>query len=62
MKKTEVEIGAVYVMKVSNKLVPVRIDRVSSFQGWTGTNLRTDREVQIRSARKLRRKLDSYDQ
>jgi len=55
MKKNEVEVGKTYVVKVSNKLVPVRLDSVSSYGGWNGTNLRTNRGVRIRSAMKLRK-------
>lgn len=55
MKKSDVEIGQVYVVKVSNNLVPVRIDRESPYGGWDGTNLVTKRSIRIRSARRLRR-------
>ena len=54
MKKAEVVLGGVYVAKVSNKLVYVRIDDVSRFGGWNATNLNTDRQVRIKSAAKLR--------
>ncbi len=58
MKKRDVEIGGVYVAKVSNRLVKVRIDRDAG-RGWYGTNLRTRREVRILSAQRLRRRLDA---
>lgn len=55
MKKSEVTLGKVYAVKVSGKIVPVRLDSESPYGGWNGTNLNTKREVRIRSAAKLRR-------
>jgi hypothetical protein len=43
MKKREVEIGGVYVAKVSGRLVTVRIDGESPYGGWDATNLGTRR-------------------
>lgn len=54
MRKREVELGAVYWVKVSDCVVPVRLDRESPFGGWDGTNLHTNRHVRIRSAARLR--------
>lgn len=55
MKKAEVKIGGVYVVKVSEKLTHVRLDRESVYgKGWVGTNLATQRRVRILSAAKLR--------
>lgn len=54
MKKCEIEIGGVYVAKVSGNLVRVRIDGVSQYGGWDGTNMATQRAVRIRSAMRLR--------
>jgi hypothetical protein len=54
MKKREVEIGGVYVAKVSGQLVTVRIDRESPYGGWEATNLSTRRSVRVRSAARLR--------
>lgn len=54
MKKHEVEIGGVYVAKVSLQLVFVRIDSASPHGGWLATNLATGRTVRIRSAARLR--------
>jgi hypothetical protein len=58
MKKEEVQVGAVYLVKVSNQLVPVRIDRVHPYKGWFGTNLKTNRVIHIKSAGRLREKID----
>ena len=55
MKKADVELGKTYVVKVSGHLVPVRLEAVSSYGGWVGRNLHTNREVHIRSAMRLRR-------
>jgi len=54
MKKAEIEIGGVYVAKVSGRLVTVRIDGESPYGGWNATNLATRRDVRIRSAARLR--------
>lgn len=64
MKRADVVIGGVYIARVSDRLVPVRIDaphqRVGYFGGrtvnhWDATNLSTGRKIEIRSAAKLRR-------
>ena len=54
MKKSEVEIGKTYIVKVSGKLVPVQIINESPFGGWNGGNLLTKRGVRIRTAARLR--------
>jgi len=55
MKKDDVKIGEKYSVKVSDKLVPVRIDAEhASGKGWVGTNLATGRQVRIKSAQRLR--------
>ena len=54
MKKNEVKIGGVYTARVSDKLVPVRIDCENRHGGWTGTNLTTKKTVRIKSAQRLR--------
>ena len=46
---------ATYSAKVSDRIVPVRIDTVlPGGRGWTGTNENTGRQVRIRSAARLR--------
>ena len=64
MKNSEVVIGGVFVAKISNKLVRVRIDREISLvglrtnrKGWQATNLTTGRQVMIKSGAKLRRRI-----
>ena len=61
MRKADVQVGAKYSAKVSGTLTVVRIDGIRSLRGltrnttgWYATNLKTGREVMIRSAAKLR--------
>lgn len=56
MRRQNVELGAVYVAKVSGRLCRVRIVRLSRYGGWDARNLETGRPVRIKSARRLRRK------
>ena len=58
MKKSDnIRVGAVYIVKVSGALVPVRLESASPYGGWIGRNIRTGREVRIRTAAKLRREV-----
>ena len=54
MKKDEVKVGQAYAVKVSGNIVPVRLDEEHPQGGWTGTNLKTGKQVRIKSARRLR--------
>lgn len=54
MQKNEVKIGGVYIAKVTNKLVQVRIDAESRYGGWDATNRATGKKVRIKSPAKLR--------
>jgi len=54
MKKADVTLGKTYTAKVTDRIVPVRIDRESPHGGWDGTNLKTNKKVRIKSARRLR--------
>lgn len=60
MLKKEIEIGKVYVAKISGRLSPVRILSISRYNSchWIAKNLRTKRQVVIRSAQKLRGELE----
>jgi len=58
MRKTDVSVGKVYIVKVSGKLVPVRLLNETSRGGWMGVNLNTDREIRIKTAGRLRREID----
>lgn len=59
MRRTEVVIGAVYLVLVSGKHCPVRIDGDHPYGGWFATNLATGRGVRIRTAGRLRRQLQA---
>jgi len=54
MKKDEVQVGKVYTAKVTDKLVPVRIDAESRHGGWEATNMATGKKVRIKSPQRLR--------
>ena len=58
MKKKDVAIGGVYIAKVSGKLAKVRVTSESRFGGWDAVNLDTKRQVRIRGAQRLRRRID----
>lgn len=55
MRKEQVQLGEVYVVKVSGELVHVRLEAESPYGGWIGRNLMTGRRVHIRTAGRLRR-------
>ena len=57
MKKDQVQIGQLYAAKITDQIVPVRIDAEHKDGGWTGTNTRTNRKVRIKTAQKLRHKI-----
>ena len=54
MKKADIEIGKTYAARISGSIIPVRILRESRFGGWDGRHARTDRQVRIKTAGKLR--------
>lgn len=54
MLKAEVAVGKVYLARVSDKVVPVRIEREAG-RGYEGVNLASKRTVYLKSAAKLRR-------
>ena len=55
MRKADVVLGETYKVKVSGKLVPVRLTAESQYGGWIGTNTATGRTIRIRGAGRLRR-------
>jgi hypothetical protein len=61
MKKREVVLGQVYAVKVSGRIQPVQVIAESPYGGWVGRNEQTGREVRIRSAAKLRSRLEKID-
>ena len=58
MKKRDVTLGQVYAVKVSGRIQPVRLVAESPYGGWVGRNEKTGREIRIRSAAKLRARLE----
>ncbi len=61
MKKDEVQIGKVYTAKVTDKLVPVRIEGDNRHGGWDAVNLATGKKVRIKTAQRLRGEADGAD-
>jgi len=59
MKKSEVEIGGKYKARVSRNIVTVQILRTSAAKGWIALNLDTGREVYIKTAARLRERVDA---
>ncbi len=54
MKKDQVKTGGTYMAKVTDRIVPVRLDRENPRGGWDATNLATNKQVRIKSAQRLR--------
>jgi len=65
MKTSEIKVGGTYLTKVTNSVVPVRLDRENPHGGWDATNLVTNKRVRIKTAQRLRgpanRKTESKD-
>ncbi len=57
MKKQQVQVGQLYAAKITDKVVPVRIEAEHEDGGWVGTNTQTNRKVRIKTAQKLRNKI-----
>lgn len=62
MKASEIEIGAVYRATVGKAETNVRIDEEHEDGGWVGTNLKTNRTVRIKDARKLKERIEDVNQ
>jgi hypothetical protein len=64
MRADEVVVGQVYLARVSGRVVPVRIERPVLVgirkvrTGWEATNLATGRRILIRSAQRLRKRVE----
>ena len=54
MKKEQIKLGGTYLAKVTDKVVPVRLDAENAHGGWDATNLVTNKKVRIKSAQRLR--------
>lgn len=62
MKKKDVKIGGVYIAKVSDRKTLVRIERAAWHGGWDATNLRTKRQIHIKTAARLTPTTDNAKQ
>ena len=54
MKNSDVQIGATYLVKVADNLVPVKLVREHPSGGWEGTSEKTGKTIRIKSAQRLR--------
>jgi hypothetical protein len=54
MKKDDIKLGGTYMAKVTDRVVPVRLDRENPRGGWDATNLVTNKQIRIKSAQRLR--------
>lgn len=55
MKKEQVRVGGKYTAKVSGQVVTVEILQENAFRkGWRAKNLSTGREIEIKTAARLR--------
>ncbi len=57
MKKNNVEIGATYLVKVGQNLVPVVVVSENEHGGWNGESAKTGKAIRIKSAQRLRKRL-----
>ena len=57
MKKTDVQAGRTYLVKVAGNLVPVKITREHENGGWEGTSVKTGKTIRIKSPQRLRKRL-----
>jgi len=55
MRKEDVIMDQIYLVKVSNNIVPVRLTSLIDMGGWYGENLITGRNIRIKTAGRLRR-------
>ncbi len=62
MKKSDVEIGATYLVKVGSNLVPVRITREHDAGGWEGTSDKTGKTIRIKSPQRLRKRVTAPEE
>ena len=57
MKNSDVQIGATYLVKVADNLVPVKLVREHPSGGWEGVSAKTGKTIRIKSAQRLRKRL-----
>lgn len=54
MKKDQIRLGGTYLAKITDKVVPVRLDAENRHGGWDAINLVTNKKVRIKSVQRLR--------
>jgi len=54
MHKSDVQVGKTYTVKVSGRIVSVRLTAECPLGGWVGVNTETGRKVRIKTAARLR--------
>lgn len=54
MRSKDIQLGKVYAVKVSGSIAPVRLTGENRYGGYDGRNLKTNREIRIRTAVRLR--------
>jgi hypothetical protein len=57
MKNSDVQVGATYLVKVADNLVPVKLVREHPSGGWEGVSAKTGKTIRIKSAQRLRKRL-----
>lgn len=57
MKKKDIEVGEIYIVKVSGVLCHIKVLQESPYGGWTGKNLVTNKTIRIKTAKRFRRKV-----
>lgn len=57
MRKHEIEVGGIYLAKVSRRVVSVRIIATNPAGGWIATNTATGRLVRIKTGARLRERV-----
>jgi hypothetical protein len=57
MKSSDVQIGATYLVRVADNLVPVKLVREHPSGGWEGVSEKTGKTIRIKSAQRLRKRL-----
>lgn len=57
MKSSDVQMGATYLVKVADNLVPVKLTREHPSGGWEGASEKTGKTIRIKSAQRLRKRL-----
>lgn len=57
MKKADVKLGQIYLVKVAGNLVPVKITSEHDNGGWMGKSEKTGKPIRVKSPQRLRRRL-----